>query len=99
MDAPLMESSRKQPGVAFWAAVVIVVALVAYPLSIGPACWMRVHLLPPSTREAMDDFYLPIGLINKQSEMLAEMSHQYISLWVDRDALWNTATVTIEDIP
>jgi hypothetical protein len=31
--------SRKQPGVAFWATVVVVVALVAYPLSFGPACW------------------------------------------------------------
>jgi hypothetical protein len=32
--------SRKKPGVAFWATVVVVVLLVAYPLSFGPACWM-----------------------------------------------------------
>jgi hypothetical protein len=32
-------TSRKQPGVAFWATVVVVVALVGYPLSFGPACW------------------------------------------------------------
>jgi hypothetical protein len=28
-------TSRKQPGVAFWTAVVVVVALVLYPLSMG----------------------------------------------------------------
>ena len=33
-----MASNRKKPGVAFWATVVVVVALVAYPLSFGPAC-------------------------------------------------------------
>ena len=31
--------SRKKPGAAFWATVVVVVVL-AYPLSFGPACWI-----------------------------------------------------------
>ena len=35
-----MTPSRKKPGVAFWPTVVVVVALVAYPLSFGPACWI-----------------------------------------------------------
>ena len=30
-------TDRKKPGVAFWATVVVVVVLVAYPLSFGPA--------------------------------------------------------------
>jgi hypothetical protein len=34
-----MTSDRKKPGVAFWASVVVVVVL-AYPLSFGPACWI-----------------------------------------------------------
>ena len=34
-----MTSDRKKPGVAFWAIVVVVVGLVGYPLSFGPACW------------------------------------------------------------
>jgi hypothetical protein len=34
-----MTEPRKKPGVAFWAAVVLTVALVGYPLSAGPACW------------------------------------------------------------
>jgi len=32
-------TDRKKPGVAFWATVVVVVVL-AYPLSFGPACWI-----------------------------------------------------------
>ncbi len=32
-------TSRKKPGVAFWATVVVV-ALIAYPLSWGPAYWV-----------------------------------------------------------
>ncbi len=34
-----MSEHRKQPGVAFWAAVVVVVGLV-YLVSIGPAFWL-----------------------------------------------------------
>ena len=34
-----MSEPRKKPGVAFWATVVVVVAL-AYPISFGPACWL-----------------------------------------------------------
>jgi len=36
-------SSRKKPGVAFWATVVVVV-LLAYPISFGPACWITSRL-------------------------------------------------------
>jgi hypothetical protein len=35
-----MNYEHKKPGVAFWATVVVVVAL-AYPLSFGPACWIN----------------------------------------------------------
>ena len=31
-------TDRKEPGVAFWASAVLV-AVLAYPLSFGPACW------------------------------------------------------------
>ena len=33
-------TDRKKPGVAFWATVGLVVVLVGYPLSFGPACWL-----------------------------------------------------------
>lgn len=33
-------TDRKKPGVACWASVVLVVVLLGYPLSFGPACWI-----------------------------------------------------------
>jgi hypothetical protein len=32
-------TDRKKPGVAFWATVVVV-AVLLYPISFGPACWI-----------------------------------------------------------
>jgi hypothetical protein len=37
-------SPRKRPSAAFWTTVVVVVALVVYPLSAGPGSWI-VRLL------------------------------------------------------
>jgi hypothetical protein len=42
-----MSDSRKKPGVAFWATVVVVVLLVVYPLSFGPACWLADRQILP----------------------------------------------------
>jgi hypothetical protein len=39
-------TSRKKPGVAFWATVVLTVLLVVYPLSFGPACWIASRSRP-----------------------------------------------------
>jgi hypothetical protein len=36
-------TERKRPGVVFWATVVVV-CLLAYPLSFGPACWITSRL-------------------------------------------------------
>ena len=35
-----MSEPHKKPGVAFWATVVVVVGLILYPVSFGPACWL-----------------------------------------------------------
>lgn len=32
-------TEHKRPGVAFWAFLMVIVALAGYPLSFGPACW------------------------------------------------------------
>jgi hypothetical protein len=37
-------TSRKHPSAAFWATVVLVVALIGYPLSFGPWCWATSRL-------------------------------------------------------
>src|SRR5262245_2297074 len=58
----LMTSDRKKPGVAFWATVVVVLAL-AYPLSYGPACWLdlRQERLPSWARPVAWYFWRPMA--------------------------------------
>jgi hypothetical protein len=51
-------TSPKKPGVAFWATVVVVVGLVAYSLSFGPACRLaNLHLI---STDAIRHGYKPI---------------------------------------
>jgi hypothetical protein len=38
-----MTSDHKKLGVAFWGTVGLVVVLVGYPLSFGPACWLSIR--------------------------------------------------------
>jgi hypothetical protein len=57
-------TSRKKPGVAFWVAVVLVVALVAYPLSMAPAYWVLVRLGTPDwLMYGLGDFYGPLWTV------------------------------------
>jgi hypothetical protein len=51
-----MTTSRKKPGVAFWATVLVVVVLVLYPLSVGPAEWL-VNSLPEGNFSAAANAY------------------------------------------
>ena len=51
---------RKKPGVAFRVIVIVVVLLVAYPLSFGPACWVTANA-GYSSMEAFGVCYWPIG--------------------------------------
>jgi hypothetical protein len=88
-----MNSDRDKPGVAFWASVVVVVvALVGYPLSPGPAAWLRVHVLPKSTRKAMDNFYWPLGIVTSNVPGGNRLAIEYVCLWVDFNDLMKTAT-------
>jgi hypothetical protein len=53
-------TDRKNPGVAFWATVVVVVVLVAYPLSFGPACWLVTRSDDRELMEAFHRAYRPV---------------------------------------
>jgi hypothetical protein len=39
-----MISDRNRPSAAFWITVALVVMLVGYPLSFGPACWVTSRM-------------------------------------------------------
>jgi hypothetical protein len=53
----MMTSDRKKPGVAFWASM-MVVAVLAYPLSFGPACWIASRRPFSAT---LPNVYWPLG--------------------------------------
>ena len=52
-----MSLSRKRPGAAFWATVVVVAIPLIYVLSFGPACWITSR----SQMERLPMIYLPVG--------------------------------------
>jgi hypothetical protein len=56
-----MPSDRRQPGVAFWATVVMVVVLVAYPLSFGPWCWLTCRTTVGA--QGVPSLYRPFTLV------------------------------------
>lgn len=68
-------------------AVATAALLLLYPPSIGPASWMMVHWLPPSTRDVVDAFYSPIAFVNEHSQFATDVTFRYINLWVNLDDL------------
>jgi len=51
-------TDRKHPTAAFWITVALVVVLVVYPLSFGPACWLTAKGVVPV--EAIETAYRPV---------------------------------------
>ncbi len=61
-------TDRKKPGVALWATGVVVVGLVLYPLSLGPAIWLTARGYVRDS--AVQWFYMPVLLSAEQAEPL-----------------------------
>ena len=60
-DSRIMVTFCKKQGAAFWIALVAIICLIAYPLSLGPMCWVMsrvsgMHALPVA------DIYYPVLL-------------------------------------
>jgi hypothetical protein len=51
-------TDRKKPGVAFWATVVVVMLVLAYPIGFGPAVWLTVRT--NSTKSVVERLYWPV---------------------------------------
>ena len=81
-----MSEDRKKPGVAFWATVVVVVALVGYPLSFGPACWITSRM--NFGAEAVQTVYRPMTLVMSRSATASEVLRWYARLAAPRGWMW-----------
>ena len=79
--------SRKKPGLAFWATVVVVVGLfVAYPLLPGPLQWLdEQSMLPDWTETPIKVIYAPMDWIIEHSETAQKVFDWYIGLWLGPD--------------
>jgi hypothetical protein len=86
-------TSPKKPSVAFWATVVVVVVLAAYPLSFGPACWLTrqqvgfPHAPPPHLKmpRAMI-VYWPLGRLAVSKSQLGKPLRWWMTLGLPRGA-------------
>jgi len=78
-------TSRKKPGVAFWATVALVVALL-YIAGFGPACWLSVNEtpLPPHAYAAVHWVYEPMEwLMANGPAPIRTAMYRYTDFWVD----------------
>ena len=75
-------TDRKKPGVAFWTTMVLV-AVVLYPLSVGPAEWLRHHhCIPEQMYEPIICFYAPLAWAYANSpQPLRDALDWYDHLW------------------
>jgi hypothetical protein len=83
MTSPLTPS-RKQSGVAFWATVVVV-GLLLYVLSIGPACWLDDHYPIMIGDEFLSNWiYWPVVWVRERTpQPLRGAIWWYIALWAE----------------
>ena len=78
-------TDRKHPTPGFWitVALVAVLAIVAYPLSVGPVAWLRNHeWIPTSMDEPIEYFYTPLAWIYRTGlQPFRDALDWYGSLW------------------
>jgi hypothetical protein len=76
-------TDRKQPGVAFWATVMVVVLLALYPLSIGPVIWLADReMLPERVAEPVAVIFFPLEWAVGSSETTTAVYAWYAGFWM-----------------
>src|SRR5579871_4177494 len=86
-------TSRKKPGVAFWATVALVVVLVSYLLSFGPICRVIERRFYQQDVPMLPDWawhmYSPLGSLACNGPKFARVPFVwYLSLWTNRDDIF-----------
>jgi hypothetical protein len=81
MSEPAM-TDRKKPGVAFWTTVVVVVVIL-YALSVGPAaCLMYRGLIPEPLWAHVETAYLPVVWVATLTDTTDAVFDWYVDLWL-----------------
>jgi len=79
-----MDEHSQKAGVGFWCTI-IVVALLMYPISFGPACWITSGIELGST--AIPTIYRPVTRAAESSPAIQNMLQWYARLFA-RDDWW-----------
>jgi hypothetical protein len=73
-------------GMAKWPHAALVVLLLAYPLSLGPATWLFYRgLLPSPLATWYEPVYRPIAWAASQSSWTNSLFERYLELWLPQD--------------
>ncbi|HEY3967385.1 MAG TPA: hypothetical protein VGM05_22685 [Planctomycetaceae bacterium] len=89
-----MSEDRKKPGWAFWTIVVMVVVLLGYPFSLGPAVWLTGRrYLREST---VSSFYWPVLWSTAHAQSLEHGVDWWGSLWAPAGEFVTLQIVTEE---
>jgi|SRR6516165_7911756 hypothetical protein len=81
----MTDDKKWKPGVAFWATVVVVVALL-YPISFGPACWITSRMNFGAS--AVPIFYRPAIWSMAHDTGVAKAITSYSELGAAKDWHW-----------
>jgi len=76
----------QKPGAAFWATVVVVVLLL-YPLSFGPACWIS-SWTDCGGEWVLPFAYRPVLTAGDRSEAIWRVAKWYAELGADEGWFW-----------
>jgi hypothetical protein len=82
---PGMSTDCKKPGVAFWATVVMVAVLVAYPLGAGPALWIAHQDIPIWCISVICFVYAPANWAEENApEPVVRAIRAYLDWWTPK---------------
>ncbi len=74
-DAPQSPQEGHRAG-TLW-LVILIVLLVVYPLSLGPAA--KIHKRYPATRRAIETLYWPIASLARHSDTVSRFYEWYLT--------------------
>jgi hypothetical protein len=79
-----MSEGQKRPSVGFWATTALVMLLIVYALSIGPATWLYWHCgMPMWLALTIHYVYGPLRWLAEKSEVSEALLLIYVSVWKD----------------
>jgi hypothetical protein len=78
----MSEPVRKRSSPLLTTLFVIVVLVIAYPLSLGPVIWFFQHeYLPLSAAEVAGAFHAPLEMVYNENSTIGRIYESYLDWW------------------